>query len=172
LLRGGILASGRRGSVQGAEKFADEINRYFTGRGIGWHLVDGRIEVRGSESFEEAVQGARVAMEEIGHRTAANELHEAIRDLSRKPEADVTGAIQHAMAALECAARAAVGNERATFGELVKRNPDLFPKPLDQALDKVWGYASETGRHLKEGRGLHLKRPSCSWDCAAPSAAT
>lgn len=39
----------------------------------------------------------------------------------------------------------------ATLGEVIKRNPGLLPKPLDQAVEKAWGYASETGRHLREG---------------------
>ncbi len=27
-----------------------------------------------------------------------------------------------------------------------------MPKPLDIAVEKAWGYASEMGRHLQEGR--------------------
>jgi hypothetical protein len=27
-----------------------------------------------------------------------------------------------------------------------------LPKPLDSALEKLWGFASEQGRHLREGR--------------------
>ena len=38
----------------------------------------------------------------------------------------VTGAIQHAMAALECAARDTVGKENATLGDLIRRNPGFF----------------------------------------------
>lgn len=56
------------------------------------------------------------------------------------------------MAALECTAREAVGDPRATLGEILKRSPDLLPKPLDDGISKLWGYASETGRHLREGR--------------------
>jgi hypothetical protein len=132
--------------------FAAELNSFFRERGIGWQLMDGHIEVRGPEVFEQTVHGAVQELEEAGKTTAARELHEALGDLSRRPEADVTGAIQHAMAALECAARDAVGDQRATLGEIIKRHPDLIPKPLDQALEKAWGYASETGRHLKEGK--------------------
>lgn len=152
LAAGSVLSRGRRGSEEDAAQYADEMNRYFRGRGIGWQLVGGQIEVRGPESFEEVVKSARGILEESGRRTAANELHESLRDLSRMPEPDVTGAIQHAMAALECAARDIVGKANATLGDLVKRNPDLFPKPLDEAVHKMWGYASETGRHLKEGK--------------------
>jgi len=139
-------------AILASSYFVEEINAVFREKGIGWQLVDGVIEVRGEESFEESVHGGREALEEVGRTTAARELHEALRDLSRRPEADITGAVQHAMAALECAARDAVGDQKATLGELIKRYPDLFPKPLDQALEKAWGYSSEAGRHLKEGK--------------------
>lgn len=56
------------------------------------------------------------------------------------------------MAALECTAREAVGDDRATLGELLKRYQNVFPKPLDDALSKMWGYASEMARHLRQGR--------------------
>lgn len=97
----GIIAPRSRGSVRAADYFADEINRYFRGRGIGWQLARGQIEVRGPESFEEAVHGACGALEDTGRTTAAGELHEPILDLSRRPEPDVTGAVQHGMAAVE-----------------------------------------------------------------------
>lgn len=29
---------------------------------------------------------------------------------------------------------------------------DVIPKPLDVALDKLWGFCSEYGRHLNEGK--------------------
>jgi len=152
LSSGGMIARSRRGSSDGAENFSQEINRYFRGRGIGWQLVDGQIEMRGSEAFEEAVHGAKDALDAQGRSTATTELHEAIRDLSRRPEPDITGAIQHAMAALECVTRDVAGDQKPTLGELIKRYPDVFPKPLDQAVEKAWGYTSETGRHLKEGK--------------------
>jgi hypothetical protein len=35
---------------------------------------------------------------------------------------------------------------------VLAKYPDIVPRPLDQALDKIWGFASEKGRHLSEGR--------------------
>ena len=64
----------------------------------------------------------------------------------------MTGAIQHSMAALECVFRNVVGNPKATLGELLKKHPNIIPPPLDQSLDKLWGYASEFGRHIREDR--------------------
>jgi hypothetical protein len=51
-------------------------------------------------------------------------------------------------------ARDLTGNPKATLGEILKRHPGLLPKPLDEALSKVWGYASNEARHVVEGRDI------------------
>jgi hypothetical protein len=134
------------------EEFSRKVNAYFREAGVGWQLVGGEVQVRGPEAFEEAVRGARDALEDAGHRTAAKEIHEALVDLSRRPKPDSTGAVQHAMAALECTAGDVTGDPRATLGDIIKKNPGLFQPPLDQAMEKLWGYTSQWGRHLREGR--------------------
>jgi hypothetical protein len=140
------------GHQQAAPHFAAELNKYFRRRGLGWQLKDERIEARGSEEFEHTLAEARQELADSGRKTAANEIREAIVDLSRRPQPDVTGAIQHALAALECVARDVTGDPKSTLGTILQRNPGLLPAPLDQALEKLWGFASEQGRHLREGR--------------------
>jgi hypothetical protein len=135
-----------------APHFAKELNKYFRRRGIGWELRDGRLEARGAEEFEHTLNEALQELAQSGRSTASNEIHEAIRDLSRRPAPDVTGAIQHSLAALECVARGVTSDPRATLGMILQRNPGLVPPPLDQALEKLWGFASEQGRHVREGR--------------------
>ena len=131
-------------------EFQERLNEFFREKGIGWEMQDGRIVVRGSEVFAQSVSTARDVMLETGRGTAAKEIHEALNDISRRPEADITGAIQHALAALECVARDVTGRPSRTLGQLI---PDLkIPKPLDTALEKLWGFASEQGRHIREGR--------------------
>lgn len=76
----------------------------------------------------------------------------SLRDLSRKPDPHITGAIQHSLAALECVARHVSSEPKPTLGSLLSKHPDLFTKPLDQAAEKLWSFASEQGRHLREGR--------------------
>ena len=73
-------------------------------------------------------------------------------DASRRPQPDVTGALQHSLAALECVMRDVCGDPKATLGTLLARNKGLIPAPLDQGVEKIWGFASEQGRHLREGR--------------------
>jgi hypothetical protein len=132
--------------------FTDKINRYFRQRGIGWQLVEGEVQMRGSEAFEGTLTTAHKILEQSGRATASNELYQAIRDLSARPDPDITGAIQHAMAALECVARDVSGDPKSTLGVLISKYPKLLPKPLDVGLEKLWGFASEQGRHLREGR--------------------
>jgi hypothetical protein len=115
-------------------------------------LVDGRLEVRGDEPFEVPVRPALNVLEETGRPQAQQELHEALRDLSRRPEPDLTGAVQHAMAALECVARDLTGEPNLTLGDWLKKRPNAFPQPLGSALEKLWGYTSQYGRHVQEGK--------------------
>jgi hypothetical protein len=134
------------------KRFQEALNEFFIEEGIGWQMIDGEIVTRGTETFESNVHGAVEALEQAGRVTARDEIHEALIDLSRRPEADLTGAIQHAMAALECVARDVCGDEKATLGEVIKRYPGTIPRPLDEAVAKAWGYASEMARHIREGR--------------------
>lgn len=140
-----------------AENFAEKINNAFRRRGVGWQLIDGKIEIRGEESFEQSVKAAIVATQQSGRSAAEREFHEALTDLSKRPAPDITGAIQHAMAALECVARHVTGDQNATLGALIKNNPGLLPAPLDKAAEKIWGYASEQARHVREGGALDIR---------------
>lgn len=123
------------------ETFEQEINSYFREEGIGWQLIEGKIEVRGDEGLELNLQVAHQTLEQRDMRTASVEIHEAITDLSRRPNPDITGAIQHSMAALECVAREISGQSRITLGQILKRNPELIPKPLNKSVEKAWGFA-------------------------------
>ncbi|OJA64485.1 hypothetical protein BGV68_01365, partial [Burkholderia ubonensis] len=91
--------------AEAGDGFREELNAYFVERGIGWELQDDGLRYRGPEGFETVVKNAQTDVSAHGYLTAANELHQAIADLSRRPEPDRTGAIQHAMASLECIAR-------------------------------------------------------------------
>lgn len=138
-------------ALRNGSNFEEKINRHFRIAGVGWQLINQQVEMRGSESFEQAVRQGQQILQGLRKHTAASELHEALQDLSRRPVPEVSGAIQHAMAALECVARDTCGS-KDTLGDLIRRNPGLFPKPIDQIVDKAWGYTSNFGRHLEEGK--------------------
>jgi AbiJ-like protein len=135
-------------------EFGERLNALFEDLGIGWQMIDGQIVTRGDQEFERVVAQAAVQIEAAGLQTPKTELEEARADLSRRPEPDITGTVQHCMAALECVARVVSDDERATLGEIIQRHAaDIgIPKPLDAAIDKMWGYASEMARHLRGGR--------------------
>jgi hypothetical protein len=143
------LEDKRRDYSGSALEYQKSLNRFFVKNGVGWLMQDGRLLARTSEVFSKAIADAAKDASEGGHNSAAKELHEALTDISRRPEPDVTGAIQHAMAALECVARE-VSGEKGTLGAIAK---DLgLPPPLGDAMVKLWGFASERGRHLQNGR--------------------
>jgi hypothetical protein len=173
-----VGASARRQSVRAGERdiprpeqFESELNAYFRKNGIGWQLAEGKIQVRGAEAFEQTISAARVELADGGRQTAANEIHQALADLSRRPDADVTGALQHGLAALECVIRDLSGDPKATLGVLLAKHRGIIPAPLDQAVEKIWGYASEQGRHLREGREPTLADAELAVQVAAAVAA-
>lgn len=135
-----------------ADAFQDSLNQYFRENGIGWQMTDGQILYRGSEAFAETTREAGDLLAQTGRSAAANEIHEAIQEISWRPTPDVTGAIQHAIAALECTARDVTGEPNLTLGRLVPRL-GLAP-PLDSAVEKLWGYASDRARHIREGQAV------------------
>ncbi len=133
-----------------AFSFESRLNQFFRENGIGWEMEDGEILFRGSEVFSNTTEEAVDTLTEDGRYRAANEIHEALRDISRRPEPDVTGAIQHAFAGLEAIARDLTGQSNLTLGQLV---PHLdLPSPLDIAIDKFWGFASDRARHIRENQ--------------------
>jgi AbiJ N-terminal domain 4 len=142
------------GDASLARQYEKQLNEFLREGGVGWQMQSGRIVTRGSEPFEMITREAPAVLDDHGRPTAAGAIHEALVDLSRRPRPDVSGAIHHAMAALECVMRDLSGESSATLGDLLKRQGQALsiPTPLDQALIKLWGYASEHGRHLREGR--------------------
>ena len=102
--------------------------------------------------IEKGIKQAKFKLEEKGLMTSQNEIKEAITDLSRRPIPEITGSIQHSLAALECVCREVAKDKKATLGTLINDHPNIVPKPLDDAIKKIWGFSSEQGRHLQEGR--------------------
>ena len=135
-----------------AKEFEFRLNGYFMEHGIGWQMCDGKIVHRGSDAFERATRRTIEGLGKTGQQTAKGEIEEALQDISRRPEPDVTGAITHVMAALECVAREVSGKPNLTLGKLVPLL-NLTP-PLDKAVDALWGFSSERARHRREGASI------------------
>ncbi|MDE6340032.1 MAG: hypothetical protein K2K97_09645 [Muribaculaceae bacterium] len=95
-----------------ADKYMDfesELNCYFIEKGISWQLKNKVIELRGEEAFEVILECAKEVLDAAEVPTSANEIKEAIKDLSRRPDPEITGAIQHSVAALECLSHKVTG---------------------------------------------------------------
>lgn len=135
-----------------APGFEHDINQYFVHEGIGWQLVNGHVVSRGPEEFENTVKTAIGELSLDGRSTAAGQIHEALQALSRRPTPNLRGAIIHGMGALECIVRDLSGKHKLSFGEVLKKRPDLLPKPVDEAISQLWGFASNEARHVTEGR--------------------
>jgi hypothetical protein len=139
------------------EEYESFMNSGFRRLGIGWQLKDGIVQTRGDEAFEENLNVAQEKLEEIRFAIAQKELKEAIMDLSKRPEPDLRSTIHHSIGALESVAREITGDRKKTLGEILKLRRDIVPKPLDEGLLKIWGYASEFARHVREDRDIERK---------------
>ena len=93
----------------------------------------------------------RSALDKAGKHTTANELKQALDDLSRRPHPDITGSIQHIGAAVECLARELCGNQKLTLGDILNKHPELLPGAYRKLGEGIWGITSNKGRHIHEG---------------------
>jgi len=88
---------------------------------------------------------------EIPKPKTQNEIREALKDMSKRPTPDITGSVQHSVVALECLCREITGEKSLTLGKLINTHSQIIPKPLDKVVSGLFGFASEQGRHLREG---------------------
>lgn len=135
--------------------FDQEINGYFKEHGIGWKLRDVRVEYRGSEALEQIFLKTIKNLKELDYKKSRNELSNALNCLSNKPEINITGAIKHAVSALECILRQYVEkkDKKKTLGELRPQLQKIFvDHPLiPKIIEKIYGFSTETARHVTEG---------------------
>lgn len=144
-IQGSIFHNHKLGAYERAINAACHANR------LGWYMENGHFNVRGTEAEEASLNTTIELLRNSGKVTSASELQKARDDLSRLPKPDITGAIQHAGAAIECLARDVTGSPNATLGEIIKANPKIFPGAVMKIAQGVWGCTSTKGRHLNEG---------------------
>lgn len=132
-----------------------EINTYFTETGYGWIFEKGKVLYRGSDIENQAYTNAIHSLST--NQTAQDELKLALEDLSRRPIADSTGTVQHAMAAFECFCRQQFNGTKSTLGDIIRHNRSSFTSPLDQAIEKLWGFASNRGRHVQNNESVSFE---------------
>ena len=135
-------------------EYANRLNLFFLRKGFGWEMRDGLIEYRGSEPYQEVTESADQTLQYYGLNESSKAVREARRALSRRPDPDLPGAVYHAMRALEAVARSDTGDSDKSLGALVS-SLDL-PKPLDEAVRKLWGFSSQYARHGSEEKVIDL----------------
>jgi len=134
--------------------YESELNRTLEECSVGWRMVNARFEVRGDETVQAVQDRSLTQIAESGLAVATREMREAIADLSKRPEPDLSGAMHHALASLESIARHCTGDPKSTLGEILKKYPGLLSEPLKSAAEKLWGYSSNEARHCSENRNL------------------
>jgi hypothetical protein len=138
-----------RVSASAGQAFAREINEALQQKNLGWQLVSGQFVVRGDEAFEKSV-GAAVSELNETRPTAANHIRSAVSALSARPKPNTSGAVAHATSSVECVL-SDIKDETMTLGKYLDRFQNLFHPALRKSLDGIYGYASDTARHGKEG---------------------
>ena len=78
------LAGPRMRDTGPAAEFRRRLNDFLVEKGIGWELRDGQITHRGSEAFAKGTQEAPRVLDASGFQRAANEMREALGDISRR----------------------------------------------------------------------------------------
>lgn len=134
-----------------AEDFQEKLNVFCRHNGIGWKMENGRFVRRFADEEDVLLVRTAEMLAAAKKTTSAREFREALADLSKRPNPDVTGAVQHVSAAIECLARDLCGNQKITLGEIIARHPALFPGAYRKLAEAVWGIASNKGRHIAEG---------------------
>ena len=138
----------RRESEHKSDSYMSHMNRYFSKNGVGWEFSkDGKIERRHERALKKSVEDASNALKEGGAPKTADMINDAMRDISHRPNPKTEDAIKSAIGAMESVSRKVL-NSKKTLGKITSQLD--IPKPLDEAVEKLWGFSSENARHGSE----------------------
>ncbi len=140
------------------EDFEEAINGIFDDSGLKWELINDTIY---GVRDDQGIPLSDVCLDLLhssGYISSEHELRAARACLVEQQPPDITGAVSHAMNAMEAVAKKVFNEPKKTLGEVIKAHRDQFPKPLDVVLEKMYGFASEAGaRHGVEGHSLKIE---------------
>ena len=111
--------------------FEAAINACSLERGVGWKLVDGQVVMRGTEAFETVVRKRSAPW-----RKRTDRRQQAMFTRPCWLSLDVPRLTQPAQFTTRWERwrpwhANLTGNPRETLGEIIRRNPDLLPRPLN-----------------------------------------
>ena len=124
------------------------MNRYFSMNGIGWEFSEnGKVERRHERALKKSVEDASNALEERGMPNTADMINDAMKAMSHRPDPQTIDAINHAIGAVESVSKEILDSKKS-LGKIISQLE--IPKPLDQAVEKLWGFSSGNTRHREE----------------------
>lgn len=115
--------------------------------------VDAETDILATVFNPFSADGSIKALSDSGRDLASRELSEAIKDISRHPEPDLSGALQHASACLEAVARDITGRQ-GNLGAIANGLP--VPEEIKGTITQLWRYASDKARHGREGNEVAI----------------
>ncbi|MGA7410150.1 MAG: hypothetical protein WBW33_06670 [Bryobacteraceae bacterium] len=133
-----------------ASEFEETVNQALESEQIGWRLVRGRAAWVGDPNFVSAMAAAVKDTSGSGLESASEHFQHAMTALSQRPDANCHAAVSHANNALECVFHAWSGKGQ-TLGEHLRAHRLQLHPALIKTLEGLWGFASDTARHGKEG---------------------
>jgi hypothetical protein len=126
-------------------RLSDEINTLFREEHLGFEFRDGKVEKIGSGFTDARVKEARYLLKEPEFKGADKHFEKALKALNTRPNPDVENCIKDAVSAIESVARIMINDEKAMLSNIIKdmAKNGLIPKPLDEAIQKVYAYRGD-----------------------------
>ncbi len=135
----------------GRATFAERINQVLEQELAAWRFVGGKLQQVTDGHEIESIRAATTSPLD----PVRLHIKGALDCLAQRPEPDTRNAIKEAVSAVESAAKAITGNEKATFSALVQRlKADGAHPQFVEAWKNLYNYTSDSGgvRHgAKDG---------------------
>jgi hypothetical protein len=127
------------------EEFTEQVNTLFREEQLGFELRDGKVEKVGSGFIDANIKEVRILLKELEFKGADTQFEKAVKALNERPNPDVENCIKDAVGAIESVGRIITNNEKALLDDIIKdlANRGIIPKPLDQAIQKVYAYRGD-----------------------------
>jgi len=127
------------------DSLSEEINTLFREEHLGFELRDGKVEKIGSGFIDTRVKEARYLLKEPEFKGADQHFEKALKALNIRPNPDVENCVKDAVSAIESVGRIIINDDKALLSEIVKTmaKNEIIPKPLDEAIQKVYAYRGD-----------------------------
>jgi len=127
------------------DSLSDEINTLFREEHLGFELRNGKVDKVGCGFIDARVEETRYLLKEPEFKGADKHFEKALKALNIRPDPDVENCIKEAVCAIESVGRIIINNDKALLSDIVKTmaKNEIIPKPLDEAIQKVYAYRGD-----------------------------